>query len=139
MMLTFGSIVFMSSIVLLYTQELLRLIRKLTAIPGVSLLVPLVFASWLIEANEDWGLWLLLYAQATFHNFILYTAERLPFQTGSLHLVRIVFLCLLACIPAWFFWLKNKRRGLYGFPVTSTYIGAFFWIIEAFLLIVQSG
>lgn len=138
MKLTIARIILLIGFLFLYTQELMRLIRKVTSVPGVKLLLPLLFVSWLIETYEDWARWLLLYTRAKFHNTLQFIAECLPFQAGSLHVIRIAALFLLACIPAWILWYNNKRRVLHSLPMPYCYVSVVVWIVLVFLLTVQS-
>ncbi len=137
MLLTFTGIVFFASIFLIFSQEFIRSGKKIAAIPGVKLLVPLVMLSWLIEAYEDWGLWLLLWAQAVFHQCIQSMTDLLPFQSGGLHLVRIMTIFLLACLPSWVFWLRAKWKDSYKLQPCADYFGLAIWITVVFLLIIK--
>ncbi len=130
-------IVFISAIVLAFSQEFTRAVKKALAIPAVKLLIPLALASLLIELYEEWGRWLLLLWRADFHELTQKAAQLLPFQAGALQLSRVVALFILAGLPTWIFWLRAKRKGLYSLPMFSYYIGAMLWIIAVFLLIEQ--
>ena len=138
MLITFSLVMFFSAILLIFSQEVTRLTKKLAAKPGIKLLVPLVLASWFIETWEEWGRWLLLWCQAEIYQASHTVAQLLPFQTGAQHLIRILTLLILASLPAAIFWVRVKYKGLYDLPLFSYYIGALLWIIAVFLLIVQS-
>ena len=137
MLSTFSLVIFFLAILLIFSQEVTRFMKKLAAKPGMKLLLPLVLASWFIETWEEWGRWLLLWCQAEFQQISHTAAQLLPFQTGALHLIRILTLFVFACIPAAIFWVRVKYKRLYSLPLFSYYISLLLWIIAVFLLIVQ--
>lgn len=139
MVFTIILIGFLSSFVLIYSQELGRLYSKLIVVPGVKLFVPLLFVSWLIETYQDWARWLLLYSQAEIYNTMQMMARFLPFGSGSFYVIRIAFLFFLACCPVLIGWVKTKRRGLFELPESSYYVGTILWIIAVFLLTIGSN
>ncbi len=136
-LLSFALIIVISAVFLAFSQEFIQMVRKIASKPAMMLLLPLVLASWLIEIYEQWGRWLLLWCRAHLHLIINRTAQLLPFQTGSLLLIRIVSLFLLACFPAWLFWFKAKYKGEIEPPVFVFYFGVMLWIVAVFLLLVQ--
>jgi hypothetical protein len=136
MMLSLAMIVFPSAILLLFAQEFARLTRKLLAIPGVKLLLPILLASCLIEIYQDWEQWVLLYTQAKFHNWVQMTGERMPFQAGAQHLIRVASLFILPCLPISLFWVEVKRKGEHTLPAVSYYLSAMLWLVAASVLIV---
>ena len=136
MMLKLALIVFFTSIVAFFAQEFGRMFKKIFAIPGVLLLAPLAVASWLIEVYEDWGIWLLSMFQAEIHQFIHKLSTFVPFETGSISFVRIIYLLLIASIPVWVSRLIALRKGRCP-PQSFTYwLGLVLWIIAVILLTV---
>ena len=133
-MLTYTLVVFFAAIILIFSQELIRMAKKIMSKPGVKLLVPLALASWFIELYEDWGRWLLLWCRATFQILSQKAAELLPFQMGSLHLIRIAFLFLIGSFPAWMFWFQAKWKESYTLHPLAYYLGFVLWVIAVFLL-----
>jgi len=130
-------ICFISAIILVFAQEFTQFIKKLSEFPAVHLLVPIIIASLLIELNEDWESWFLLYTQVKFNDLIQNIVDLLPFQTGSLYLIKILILFFLACFPTSIFWFYAKRHELGSLPVMSYYLSAVLWIIAALVLIMQ--
>ena len=134
---TLVMIFFISAVILVFAQEFGQFIRKLTEFTAIQLLVPLAFASLLIELNDDWVSWFLLYTQVKLNDLMQNIADILPFQTGSLYLIKILFLFFLACLPTSIFWLYTKRCKLDNMSVKSYYFSALLWILVALMLIMQ--
>ncbi len=136
MMLSFAWIVFPSAIALIFAQELTRLTKKLLAVRGAKLVLPLVLSSLLIELYEGWGSWILLYTQANCHNWLQHMNEILPFKVVLVLLIKSAFLFFLGSMPVFVSWLNAKRQGLYAIPIASYYIGAILWLLASCFFIV---
>lgn len=134
MLLSFTIVVFFSAILLAFAHEFSLISQKVSSIFLVKLLLPLIVMSWLIERYEHFLNELLRLFQDDFNKIIQHTAAFLPFQTGSLYLIRVAYLIVIACFPVWMFWLNAKRKKKYGFPLFPYYLGTVLWIVAAFLL-----
>jgi hypothetical protein len=136
MLLTLALIVLCSAIIVFFSDEFAGLIKKFFSIPGFKLVIPLIFASLLIEAYEDWGLWLLLWFQKGIHQVVYKFATFMPFETGAVLIVRILFLFLAASVPLWISNLRAKRLGR-RYPDSFTFwLGLTLWLIAIILLTV---
>ena len=92
MPLMIAVIVFLSSIVLIFSQEFARMIQKIAAIPGVKLFVPLAFCSLIIEYYELWFVWFLMWCQVQLRNMISIVHAIMPFQLGASQVIQIILL-----------------------------------------------
>ena len=128
-------LVFLSAIVLLFSQEFTRMIQKAAAIMGVKLFVPLIFVSLTIEYYEYWCTWFLLWCQVQLREAILLVSTMLPFQLGAIPFIKISLLFIFASLPACFFWLMKKRKRELRLTISPYYFGYILWIITVFLLI----
>ncbi len=137
MIVTLALVVFCSSIVAFFSQEFIRMFKKLFSIPGVKLFLPLAIASLLIEMHEEFGFWVLTWGQLQLHRIINAVARFLPFDTGSVLLVRIVFLFCLAILPVLVFRFGVKKKGRAQPDVVSYWSGLVLWIIAVILLTVS--
>lgn len=135
MPLMIALIVFLSSIVLIFSQEFARMIQKIAAIPGVKLFVPLGFCSLIIEYYELWFVWFLTWCQAQLRDILSIIYFIMPFQLGASQVIQITILFVLACLPAWFVWLMEKRKKIFTLIISPYYVGYVLWIIAVFLLI----
>ncbi len=138
MIVTIALIVFLASIAAFFAQEFGRMFKKLFAIPGMKLLLPLVLASWLIIVYEEWGLWLLLRVQGALHSLIHRLHALVPFENGSLPFAKVIYLFLMASLPVWCFELAALRRGRRKRQPPTYWIGLILWIIAAILLTLSS-
>ena len=137
-LVTLALVIFFSSILVFFSQDVGRLLKLVFSIPGVKLLLPLALASWIINIYEDWGRWLLLWFQSGLHIFLNKLTILIPFEKGSMHLIRIVFLFCMASIPLWVYQLKSKKKGHRIPPTPFTYwLGLLLWILATVLLTVS--
>jgi hypothetical protein len=139
MMLELALVVFASSVAVFFSNEISAALKKAGAVPGVKLLFPLFVASWLIEKFQDWGYWLLIMFQAISYRLIQHLSSIIPFQVGSMHFARITYLFLLACLPAWVFWIIAKRKGLDQPRPLSYKLGVVLWVLAAVLLSISEA
>ena len=134
MMLVLALAMLGMSIAVIFSQEFVRIFKKIASIPGVTLLVPLAFASWFIELYEDWGHWLLLRWRVFIDQGLHAVALALPFGKASHSFARILFLFLLATVPVWLARLVAKKRGIKR-PLTQSYrVGLVLWVIAVIVL-----
>ena len=110
MLLTLALTVLIGSVFVFFSQEFIRLFKKLMSIRGVKLFLPLVIASCLVEIYEEWGRWLLLRFQLAVHEVIYQLATFVPFDTGAISLIRILYLFILAGLPLWIYRLRTKKK-----------------------------
>ena len=134
MMLKLALVVLSASIFVFFSQEFVRLLTRLGAIPGVKLLVPLALASWLIEAFESWGLWLLLWCRAFIDQVIHTLTSLFPFKMAAFTVGRILFLFILACGPIWVAHLRAQKKGIKQPQLFSQRAGMVLWVFGAILL-----
>ena len=138
MIVTIALITFFASIAAFFAQEFGRMFKKLFAIPGMKLLLPLILASWVIIVYEEWGLWLLLRTHIATHQLIHRLHALVPFEQGSLPFTKVIFLFLMATLPIWFFELAALRKGRRKRIPRTYWIGWVLWVIAAILLTLSS-
>ncbi len=137
MLFTLAAVVLIASIGVFFSQEFVRLFKKITAIPGVKLLLPLLIASLIIETYELWWQWILKHCHLALHILVYKVTVLLPFETGAILLMRIVFLFIFASAPVWYFRLRYKNN-LRLYPKKFAYcLGLTLWIVAAILLAVE--
>ncbi len=131
MYLTVALIVLSASIIVFFSSEFAGMYKKVWAIPGVKLIVPLAIASCVIEAYEPFELWLLLKTKAFFHANIQALSAHFSVR---LQVVHILQLFLLATLPVWIIraWEIKKKIPVVR-PVTWG-IGLTLWVLAAVTL-----
>lgn len=82
MLLTLALLVLLSSILVFFSEEFGKAIKKLFAIKGAKLIIPLFAASWLIYSYNFWVLWGIFYLREILHNVLNFLVQILPFQKG---------------------------------------------------------
>ncbi|GGI85804.1 hypothetical protein [Legionella impletisoli] len=131
MFLTLGLIVLSTSILVFFSQEFVGVYKRITSLPGLKFLLPLVLASWLIEKYEPFELWFLLQCKEGFHYLLHALSGWLSIKQHSVHILQLF---LLAIVPflllrAW----EIKRKIPVPRPIT-TQVGLVLWIIAATIL-----
>lgn len=130
MLLTVAMVVFFSSIILFFSDEFGRFFKKIFAIPGVTLFVPLLLASAFIVHFEAWILWGLLYIKFLMHVLINFLASLLPFaQSARIAAIIIVYFFTAGSLWTYYLW-HNKR---YAKPYTSSWLA--FLTLWSFIVI----
>jgi hypothetical protein len=137
MMLTIAILVLVSSIFAFFADEFGRMFKKIYAVPGVKLLLPLLVASWLILFYEAFGLWLLLRTQKALYELTHLVAAVLPFESNALIFTHVLFLSCLGILPVLFFRWKARRKTSYLATPKTYWLGLILWIIAAILLTVS--
>lgn len=137
MLYTLAFIVMLSAIVLFFSQEFIRVFKRIFEIPGAKLLLPLAVVSWLISEFHDEFLVCVLYAQKSLLDILAFLTQLLPFQLGASSVVLILFLTLITVVPVFVlhvYLLKKNYQG-YQYPyLTSTLI----WLATALLCLSAS-
>ena len=136
LLLTLALTVFCGSIFVFFSQEFIRLFKKIMSIPSVKLLLPLAFASCCVEAYEDWSRWLLLRLQAGIDQILYHVAALLPLDTRAITIIRIVYLFILAELPLWIYIIKVKQQRRRHPKPFSYRPGLALWLVAAILLTV---
>lgn len=137
MIVSLALVVFGSSIAVFFSEEIQRMFKKIIAIPGAKLLVPLIALSLLVEIYQEYGSWLLIAFKAIIEQGLLTLVSMLPFQVIALPMLKAAYLILLACLPVWVFWLIAKRKGIEESWPTPYRVGVMLWTLAAVLLTVQ--
>lgn len=120
-----------------FSDEFIELVKKLFAIPGVKLIVPLAFASWAVEYFEDWLIWMLLWSKEGIHWVLHRFAVHLPFNAGSISFIHSLCLFLVASLPLLLVYKIERRQQIYD-PWPYTYLVVLMiWLTVAILLTVH--
>jgi len=125
MYLTLILVVFFGSIVVFFAQEFSGTFKKIFAIKGMILLIPLAVASWAVYAFDYWVLWAIYYYRELLQAGLYFLQSLIPFQKGSETIALVVLLTAVSVIPvlALDFILRKRTFKGYQYPyVTSTLI-----------------
>lgn len=136
MYITLALVVLLGAILVLFSQDFIKFIKKIFGIKGAILILPIALASWCVYTFNYYVLWGLYYCHEALQAIIAFFATFIPFQSIAVPLITILFLTFIAVAPVflldWYLWKKSYKHYKYPY-VTSTLI----WIVCAALLIVR--
>lgn len=135
MLVTLALVIFSASILILFSQEFIRTFKKILAIKGAKLLLPLALGSWLVISFDYLFLWAIFYISEILIDVVRFLARLLPFEQFALPIVQIILLTVISVVPVFLLdiYLLKKTYKHYAYPyLTSTLV----WIIIALILIV---
>ncbi|KTC77035.1 hypothetical protein [Legionella brunensis] len=135
MLLTVALVVVCCAIVVMFSQEFANFFKRIFAIRGMKLLLPLILASTLVVYYDPWVSWGLLQTKRILHTAAATIANWLSFKE-ALIVANIIILMGLAVLPVAIanFWIKHKSFEPFRFAfITSMVI----WLIVAILLTVN--
>lgn len=135
MLVTLALLVFMGAILVLFSDEFISTFKKLFAIRGAALFLPLFVASWLVYTFDFWWLWVLFYLREMIQDALTLLIRIMPFQHGAQSFALVLLLTFVSVVPVRIIDLLSRRKNFKGYPhiyVTSTVI----WVISVVLLII---
>ncbi|HCJ1109635.1 TPA: hypothetical protein NQN63_000236 [Legionella pneumophila] len=128
-------VVLLGAIIVLFSEEFIKSFKKLWAIKGAKLLLPLFTASWFIYTFDFLFLWVIFYLSEFLHYTLAFLIKLMPFQQGAESVVLVILLTFFSVVPVLiidFFTRKKNYKG-YQYPyIISTII----WIFCVVLLII---
>ncbi|MBL7479462.1 hypothetical protein [Legionella bononiensis] len=134
MLLTLALVIFAAAIMILFAQEFIRTFKKIFAIKGAKLFLPLLLGSWLVLNFDYLCLWGFYYYQEILNAIVVFLAGLIPIQSIARPLVLIIVLTLISVVPVVLLdlYLVKKTYKHYEYPyLTSTLI----WIITAVMFL----
>lgn len=135
MLLTLALVVFAGAIFIFFSQEFMRTLKKIFAIKGAKLLLPLAIASWLVFNFDFWFLWIIYYTREVLQALFSPINWFIPVHWGSASLALVVFLTLIATVPIVIIdWIMRKRT-YKTFP-HPYFASTLIWLISSFLMII---
>lgn len=130
-------IVCIASIFCFFIQEFIGLFKRIFAIKGVKIILPLAFASWLVYLNIPFIVWHLYFIQDVLDSALLYLMYFIPLHAGKESIALIILLTLLAVLPSVLLNLYSKKY--HHKPYTYPYLlSTFIWVITVILLFLKT-
>ncbi|HAU4213806.1 TPA: hypothetical protein F7Z54_16640 [Legionella pneumophila] len=131
----FALVVLFGVVMVLFSEEFSKSFKKLWAIKGAKLLLPLFAASWFIYTFDFLFVGVIFYLHQFLHDTLAFLIKIMPFQQGAESVVLVILLTFFSVVPVLiidFFTRKKNYKG-YQYPyITSTII----WIFCVALLII---
>lgn len=137
MLLTLAILVFFASIIVFFSQEFIRMFKRIFAIWGAKTIIPLAVASWAVFTFDYWFLWAIYYYKELLQRSCDFLTELMPFQQGAALVAAIILLTVISVAPVYFLdlFLRKRTYKHYKYPyVTSTMI----WLISSELLLIMT-
>lgn len=135
MLVTLALVIFLAAITVFFSEEFIRAFKKLFAIKGTKLFLPLFAASWLIYTFDFWFLWTFFYVREILNGILAFLIDIMPFQQGKQSVALIILLTVLSVVPVIIIDVLNRRKSFKGFRypyLTSTLV----WIVSVIMLII---
>ncbi len=132
-MLTIALVVFGCAIMVFFSKEFGNFIKKLLSIPGMKLLLPLIFVSFFIIYFKLEVLWFLAKFQTILFTLTQSLASLFPFQTMAYALATILVLISITVLPVLAINLWHKRKTYHSFEYISLTMTVI-WLFVAVLL-----
>ena len=134
MLFTLAAVVFCAAIFVFFSQEFIRTFKKIFAIKGAILILPLAAASWIIFNFDNWVFLGIYYCRDVLHAIVTFLTRIIPLGQASSYVASILLLTVISVGPIflldWYFLKKTYKP--YPHPyLTSTLI----WLVSAFILI----
>ncbi|HAT1658016.1 TPA: hypothetical protein RG395_000730 [Legionella pneumophila] len=132
MLLTLALVILFATIMVFFSQEFIRAFKKIFAIRGAKLLIPLGLASWLIYNFDYLFIWAIYYIREVLHAVLSFLTRVMPFKQYSTAIALIILLTTVSVGPVLLLDLINRKRTYkgYAYPyLTSTLILIFCTVI----------
>ena len=129
-------VVFCSAILVFFSREFGAFFKKIFAIPGVKLLLPLLLVTGLIVYFETWVLFGLLYLKIALHNLQAFIEAILPFKMGAESTASIIILFGLTLLPVYALNFHSKRKTYEAFK-HSVMVSIIIWLLLAIIFSVN--
>ncbi|MBN9226889.1 MULTISPECIES: hypothetical protein [Legionella] len=135
MLLTLALVILFGAILVFFSEEFGKTIKKLFAIKGAKLIIPLFVVSWLIFSFDFWVLWAILYLRDMLHAVLNFLVQIMPFQKWAVQVVQVFMLTFLSVVPVLIlnFISQKKTFKSYKHPYLTSGI---IWILSVVLIII---
>ncbi|MBN9231250.1 MAG: hypothetical protein BGO90_03620 [Legionella sp. 40-6] len=134
MLLTLALVVICASIMVFFSQEFMRTFKRIFALPGARLLLPILFASWLVYTFDYWVLWAVFYYRETLFTGLHFLEGILPAYAWTLPAIVVCLIWCVTILPVLALDYYYRRKSHHGYPypmITSAII----FIVTAILLL----
>ncbi|HAT9660178.1 TPA: hypothetical protein JBD28_08950, partial [Legionella pneumophila subsp. pneumophila] len=99
MLLTLALVILFATIMVFFSQEFIRTFKKILAIKGAKLLVPLGIASWLIYNFDYLFIWVIYYIREVLQAVLAFLTRIMPFKPYSTSIALIILLTTVSVGP----------------------------------------
>ncbi|MDI1352380.1 MAG: hypothetical protein PSV35_06365 [bacterium] len=139
MLFTLAMVVFFAAICCFFSQEFIKTFKRIFAIKGATIILPIAFASWFVFTFDYWLLWAVYYIREVLQKGVASLTYIIPFNNEvASSIALITVLTAISVVPVFILnlYIRKKTYKPYPYPyITSTLI----WISATVLLVVLDG
>lgn len=135
MPITLTLIIVGTAILGLFSQEFIHVFKRIFAIPGVKLFLPLLLVSFIVERYVLWGWKGLTLMQLGLFALKEHLHHLMPFDRGALFVTQVFILVILANTPIWITRYLTRKKPLSKAILWVYWFSAAVWIMSSILLI----
>ena len=134
MLFTLTLVILLGAITVFFSQEFLGVIKKIFAVKGVKLFLPLLVASWFVFSYGDWVIFALTYYRETLVKVLTFIDAIIPFPQIAEHVAIVIVLTLVSVLPVYLIDLFMRKRSYksYNYPQTTSLL---IFIVSTFILL----
>lgn len=135
MFLTLALVVLGAAIAVFFSQEFYGMFKKLFAIKGVNLFLPLFIATWLVYSFDYSTLWVVYYYRELLEGIVELLVNIMPFQEFAEPIALVIVLFTISMLPVFLIDLFVRKRTFqqgYQYPYLTS---MFLFIVSAILLL----
>lgn len=115
-----------------FSQEFVRVFKKIIQIPGVKLILPLSLASLIVLYYQVWFFWGLRFLASLLYQIVWLLHQIVPFAKTAFFFEKVVLLVLISLIPSLIVYCRCRGRE----PLLYYYWTSFFiWLVAALLIV----
>ena len=135
MLVTLALLVLLGSILVFFSEEFIKMFKKLFAIKGAKLLIPLFLASWLIYTFDFWFLWVVFYLREMLLYILIFLTSIMPFQKGAESVALVILITVASVVPVLILDIQSRRKSFrgYKYPYVTSWV---IWILCVVLLVI---
>ena len=138
MLFTVALLILCSAIIIFFSQEFAAVFKKMFALPGVKILLPLLVLTQLLFSMESWTLFFLVGIHRFFNLLSQGLSSFLPANPLVFMASQIMSLWLLTVLPGWIFNAWSLRKTFKPFP-HSVFLGVMLWLLWVILCTLLSS
>ncbi|MGC1183498.1 hypothetical protein [Legionella sp.] len=115
MLLTLALVVLGASIAVFFSQEFISMFKKLFAIKGVKIFLPLLIASWLVYRFDYLALWIVYYYRDYLQVCLAFLIHIMPFQEFKAPESLVILLFTITILPVFLIDLFLRKKTFKGY------------------------
>ncbi|MFA6301806.1 MAG: hypothetical protein WC627_01560 [Legionella sp.] len=138
MLFTLAAVILFTSIFVFFSDEFIKISKRVLEIKGAKLILPLAIASWFVFTFIHWILWCLYYYQEVLIKAYEFLTKWIPYRSYTPKIALIVILSLVYFVPTIVlqrYFLKRTYLTYKSPYVTSGFI----WLVTSMMIVVSQA